>query len=132
MLEKILEPLLFRKLEKMAHFYQREEYEKILKIYNKPIVCSQSSDVFRNAIRICSLICTANDVWGQEYKASMKSGEFDKFLTANDKGYIQFYIYSQLDEDELDSIKYVKFKLPNVSDRMKKIFPLNASQLSIH
>ncbi|MEP1229949.1 MAG: hypothetical protein ABJG88_04680, partial [Litorimonas sp.] len=56
MLGKLLEPLLFKKLGEAIQLYKEEEYEKILRFYDKPVICSQPSDVYRNIVRICCLL----------------------------------------------------------------------------
>jgi len=131
-LEKILEPRLFRKLETAAKLYSEEDYNRILKHYDKPVLASQKSDVFRNILRICCLIRKNDPLWKSEYLACSKSGEFDKFLTTNDKKYIQFYIYSLIDSDLTSLKSYSDFRMNEVTDRIKSFYPYDNDQSETH
>jgi len=131
MLDKFLEPFFFKKLEKAALLYREKEFRKIISHYDKPILCDQPSDVFTNLFRICCLIHERNSLWEKEYLASLKSGEFDKFLSEPDKNYIQFYIYSSLKKHETEQTQYNEFEMSEVSERMKRYFPYSDLQSKI-
>ena len=112
-LEKMLEPLLFRKLETAAQLYSKKEYGRILKFYDKHVLVTQKSDVYRNILRMCCLIREDNSLWEGEYLASLESGEFDQFLSVSDKKYIQFYIC-------------LLYTSPSPRDRQKSRMPSSA------
>jgi len=124
----MLEPLLFRKLETAAQLYSKKEYGRILKFYDKHVLVTQKSDVYRNILRMCCLIREDNSLWEGEYLASLESGEFDQFLSVSDKKYIQFYIYSQISSDFSEAKTYTHFEINDVSNRMKSFYPYNAQQ----
>ena len=71
-------------------------------------------------------------LWKSEYLACSKSGEFDKFLTTNDKKYIQFYIYSLIDSDLTSLKSYSDFRMNEVTDRMKSFYPYDNDQTETH
>ena len=131
-LEKILEPRLFKKLEIAAGLYNEKNYSRVLKHYHKPVLASQKSDVFRNILRICCLIREGNSLWKGEYLACSKAGEFDKFLTSNDKKYIQFYIYSLVDSNVVALERYSDFQMNEVTDRMKSFYPFDSQQSEMY
>jgi len=119
--ESLVEPILFKRMERYVKLYEDEDFDQILNNFKAPYDSKYLSRIYENIFRYLSLMRSGDSKWKGEYKASHDSGEL-KLLGEADEAYIDFYIYCfiKLPNEKLQTWS---FDLNLVSARTKAYFP---------